>query len=363
MPLPDETVWPLDLHTQAKHDILRRYLGAWFPILNTWHRKIVYIDSFCGPGRYKGGEAGSPLIALDAAANHRRELQGELDFLFIDERQDRIENLRGELDTLPYPEHFTVRTKHGLFHEQVEPLLGEIEAHTDTVPAFVFIDPFGFKGIPFTLVRRLLLRERCEVLITFMVDAINRWLTHPNEQVNAHILDAFGTDEAAYIAGQVGDRTLALRSLYQRQLALSARFVRFFEMKDCDDRPQYYLFFATNHPKGHVKMKEAMWKVDPSGRFSFSDATDPDQIVLFADPDLSLLERMLLGHFKGQSNVLGGKVRIYVEDETAFIYKHKTKALKQLEGSDTINVSDTKADDTRRKAGTYPDDVLINFPS
>jgi three-Cys-motif partner protein len=64
MAKPTETLWEIEPHTKAKHEILRRYLGAWFPILGSKIPKIVYIDGFCGPGRYKGGEEGSPIIAI-----------------------------------------------------------------------------------------------------------------------------------------------------------------------------------------------------------------------------------------------------------------------------------------------------------
>jgi hypothetical protein len=108
-----------------------------------------------------------------------------------------------------------------------------------------------------------------------MVDSINRWLTHPVETIRAHITETFGTDEAVKIALGGGDRAIALKDLYQRQLQHAARFVRYFDMRDHDNRTVYYLFFASNNAVGHLKMKEAMWRVDPLGDFSFSDATDP----------------------------------------------------------------------------------------
>jgi three-Cys-motif partner protein len=49
----NKVVWPLDPHTHAKHVILRSYLGAWFPILNKYNGRIVYIDGFAGPGEYE----------------------------------------------------------------------------------------------------------------------------------------------------------------------------------------------------------------------------------------------------------------------------------------------------------------------
>lgn len=61
---PDPTQWPLDPHTAAKHEILRRYLNAWFPILGTYNGRVVFLDGFAGPGIYSQGEPGSPIVAL-----------------------------------------------------------------------------------------------------------------------------------------------------------------------------------------------------------------------------------------------------------------------------------------------------------
>jgi three-Cys-motif partner protein len=62
---PKDIVWPLEPHTKGKHEVLRHYLEAWFPILGFTQGRIVFIDGFAGPGEYAGGEKGSPLIALD----------------------------------------------------------------------------------------------------------------------------------------------------------------------------------------------------------------------------------------------------------------------------------------------------------
>ena len=84
MPVPSETIWNIEPHTLAKHKILERYLQAWYPILNTYNRRIIYLDGFCGPGCYSGGEPGSPIIAIDTALTHRSKMVGEVVFVFID---------------------------------------------------------------------------------------------------------------------------------------------------------------------------------------------------------------------------------------------------------------------------------------
>jgi len=70
--MPDETLWPLEHHTAAKHEILRCYLGAWFPILTSggFNRRDLFLYGIAVPGFYEGGELGSPIIALDTLVNH-----------------------------------------------------------------------------------------------------------------------------------------------------------------------------------------------------------------------------------------------------------------------------------------------------
>src|SRR5437870_263200 len=96
----DGTVWPIEPHTLAKHRILRRYLDAWLPIMARWNPRIVIIDGFAGPGRYLGGEEGSPLIALRALLEHphmQTRAGLEVRFWFIEERVDRATALEQEL--------------------------------------------------------------------------------------------------------------------------------------------------------------------------------------------------------------------------------------------------------------------------
>ncbi len=52
MAKPKTTIWTPDAHTLAKHVILRRYLGGWFPILGQGghNPRLVYLDGFSGPG-------------------------------------------------------------------------------------------------------------------------------------------------------------------------------------------------------------------------------------------------------------------------------------------------------------------------
>ena len=362
MAKPTETLWEIEPHTLAKHEILRRYLGAWFPILATYNGRILYLDGFCGPGRYKGGEEGSPLIALkEAMKQSTRITNREVTFLFIDSDIRRIEHLKLELASLSIPANYSVLPIHDQFDNTLKVIFDDLAKQgVNLAPTFAFVDPFGFKGIPFELVERLLKNPKTEVFINMMVDAINRFIEHPDPVIQQQIIDLFGTRQVIDVIGSGGDRVTELRLLYQSQLCKHARFVRYFEMRDENNRVIYDLFFATKHPLGHVRMKEAFWRVDPTSGFSFCDRTNPRQMILFnLDPSRNLADE-LFSRFKG-NEISVSMVKRFVEDETPYIASQMRKALKHLELTRQICVSPCKADGKSRKKNSFPENAIIEF--
>ena len=121
-------------------------------------------------------------------------------------------------------------------------------------------------------------------------------------------------------------------------------------MRNERDAMDYFLFFATNHELGLKKIKEAMWRVDESGTYTFSDATDPAQSVLFsAEPDRQLLKRMIVDRFAG-TEVSLDEIERFVVHKTAFRETHYKKALQSLEEANMIMPIDPPAN---RRRGTY----------
>lgn len=47
---------------QVKHDLIRNYLGGWFPKLGFWAGRVVYLDTHAGRGAYVSGQLGSPSL-------------------------------------------------------------------------------------------------------------------------------------------------------------------------------------------------------------------------------------------------------------------------------------------------------------
>ena len=359
MATPKETIWEIEPHTLAKHKILEHYLKAWFPIIGRYNDTVNYVDGFAGPGIYSKGESGSPIVALEVANDHSAILKGKLNFLFIEEDQARAKNLNNEIAKLELKTNFNVQVVNDKFYETIDFILKSFEKEGKILaPTFIFIDPFGFSGIPASVVADLLRNPKVEVFINFSVDSINRFIG--TEDANKHIIELFGAEGVIeLIKSSKDNRIRDLRDLYQIMLTEHAKFVRYFEMRNNDGRIIYYLFFCSNHNLGHLRMKEAMWRVSAEGDFSFSDSTDPNQTVLFTKEDFG---EEVFNLIKAKFTSLEvEKIKKYVEDETAYLDKHLTQALKFGENGKLIRVNELKQDGSKRRKGTFPEGTIIKI--
>jgi hypothetical protein len=132
-------------------------------------------------------------------------------------------------------------------------------------------------------------------------------------------------------------------------------------LRDKNDRVVYYLFFASNNATGHYKMKEAMWKVDPLGDFSFSDATNPNQKILFLNAPLEILRSDLIQQFRATGEIPVKRVETFTFNETGFLRKHLGEVLKNLESEGQVKVAPLKTNGKKRLRNTYPNEALITF--
>ena len=361
MATPKETIWELEPHSEVKHKILQGYLKAWFPIVSSISDSINYIDGFAGPRNLFKGRTWFTNYCFKPANEHTASLNGIITFLFIEEVEERAKNLQSEINKIELKENLKPFVIQGKYHEVIESELKSLEIEGKILgPTFAFIDPFGFSGIPADSIGKLLSIPKVEVFINFSVDSINRFIG--TEDADFHINELFGTPKISEIIKNYSkDRVRDLRDSYQLMLNTLAAYVRYFEMRNEDNRPIYYLFFATNNRVGHLKMKEAMWRVDKEGDFKFSDATNPDQIVLFEKVEFGeevfklVKENFHTGTFDVQI------IRLFIEDKTPFLKKHLGQALNFAEQNGLIEVENNKADGSKRKKGTFPDGTILLF--
>lgn len=363
--MADPSIWSLDPHTRAKHQILEEYLKAWFPILSAYNEKILYIDGFSGPGIYENGEFGSPIIALRCLLEHSLKLcetrpKRQFGFLFIEEDAERARILNETINQLypTIPPNVIIQIQEGECEAVLNPILSVIEREgRDLQPTFAFLDPFGYSGMPFNLIRRILSYNRCEVFVNFSYNSINRFIE--TYDLRDEIFDTlFGTPDwrSARGLGNRQERNRILTGIYTNQLKTTATYVRAFEMWNNLNQITYYLYFATNHRLGFIDMKKAMWKADPRGSFRFADTTDVGQKFLMSfDKKQRYQEQaeLIFHNFAGKS-VPYEKVKIFCSDSTGYPDLW-SNSLRILEEEGKISVTN------RKRNKTYPSDCIISF--
>ena len=363
-----ERKWSYPAHTKAKHQLLGRYLDAWFPIIAWLNGKVIFFDGFAGRGRYTDGSEGSPLIALRHLLEHSywpKMAHREFVFFFVEQDSDNAASLEREIAAFkdahqPWPPGVTTQVINDTFDRTATSVLDNLRAVGGRLaPTFAFIDPFGYSGLPMRLIGDLLASRKTEVFVNFMVGHVQRFIEREGQE---HVMsELFGIDEhelsdALRIPDGVA-RVEQLRSVYERQLREVARFkyVRSFEMVNNSGNVSYYLFHGTRHREGVKAMKAAMWSVDRREGFQFSDRTAGEITLFESEPNLRPLREEILRHFSGQKNVLVDKIEWYTILETPYRETHVRPVLRPLEREGVITVD-------RLGRRQYPAGTTVDFP-
>lgn len=344
------TTWKLKPHTRAKHLILKSYLNAWLPILTSWNKRVIYIDGFAGPGEYIGGEDGSPIIAIKSVMNHKIKFKSEIVMIFIEAVPKRCKFLENKISSINLPLNLKVQCVCKKFSEALTEIFKYLDEQKERIaPSFIFIDPFGFKGIPFYIIKRIMENSKCEVFITFMYDDINRFMK--NENLWRILDETFGTKEwkSALDIKIPLKRINLLYSIYRKQLEKVAKYIIAFKIIDKTNRLDYFLFFGTNHVEGLKAMKHAMWRADPTGNFQFSDYTYyPDQgFLIEPEPSFNILKTTLLKEFKGRT-VTVKNLEDFIILKTPFLKTHYRRVLIPLQDTNPPQI-EVITDERRRK--------------
>ncbi|MEU6071392.1 three-Cys-motif partner protein TcmP [Streptomyces sp. NPDC047082] len=366
-------LWPLEPATAAKHRLYQRYLDAWWPILlQTSQRsgytrpRVTLLDAFAGPGRYEGGEPGSPVFILDRLLHHtavdRMRLSPQrVHLVFIEKDRARHEHLLseltdqfGKLSDLPV----RVEVRRGEAGRDSLPVLTELGAWGH--PILGIFDSWGSVNVPLEVTRRIACNRSSEVITTFGPNWFSR-----REELNADILDAvFGgrgywapaADEARpdeRWRAWLGTYRSALRRAgfgYQLQFRLVPRTGQ-----------HLYLVFGTGSEAGLKAMKEAMWKVDDRDGENFQDPRtrgaeavgqlDIFQVAGACDPELLELvtQRLSLG------NATVETIGQWLLTETSrWMPTHALKAARQMRQDGSIVV---------QSAGKLTSKSLVSLPA
>jgi three-Cys-motif partner protein len=346
--LPDDDLqkWVYSEHTRAKHEILTRYLGAWYRILGRSRApRLVILDGFAGRAEYAGGESGSPVLIYEAAARAVDDgVAQQIDILCSEANPSNFASLEAVTAGLTECPGVKLRTRQEEFTVAATPVADWLAKRGGRIPSFAFVDPFGFTGVPLDVIKALMSVEHVEVLLTFMARDMSRFLTLDTVEVTLN--EFFGGDAwRACVDPNEEARTECLLLRYQAvvrpNIALYATPFRVFE--DMRQTPLYYLVHLTNHPLGMRRMKEAMVAQAEDLTFWPITVRPKDQLAfdVSEQPPYPSLQKHLRAEYSGRSLTFE---ELLNDDYPRgwWIEKHYRAAILDLERAETECISVTR---------------------
>lgn len=204
-----------------KHRVLYEYLLLWGRKIGSLSQRgpmrLWYVDCFAGPWQNKNERLTDTSIhiglsAMEDAATAWREKGHDIELkaVFVEKDRKPFQRLQAYLNS---------RTDDTI---ETRAFFGEFGSHTNQIsellandPAFVFIDPTGFKGVAMDYLRPLMRPRMRDVLVNVMFNDINRFKDDPRGFLRQQMMDFFGTNGEVLSPGMTEHELLAT---YRRNL-------------------------------------------------------------------------------------------------------------------------------------------------
>lgn len=347
----------------VKARIVSKYFLTWANIIATQNviskERIAYFDLFSGPGRYKDGNASTPLMVLTDALKNPR-LRDSLVAVFNDEDDEHTSTLQKEIDRLPSIDQ--LKHKPSVLKATIDQSVADHFRSRRLIPAFFFIDPFGYKGLTASLIRAVIKDPASECVFFFNYSRITGGINNP--RVRNHMEALFGRENLADLKERIKKPFAQREKLILEHLAKSmkdagAKHVMSFRFVKGKKRVTHHLVFVTKHPLGYEK-KDIMAKESTRSNQGVPLYEYAPRTAYFGDlfhTALDELEDELTVFFKGRRITM---VEVYHQHnlDRPYVANNYKKALDNLERAGRITCSKPQ-----RRANTFADDIRCIFPA
>lgn len=253
--------------TKTKHFILKHYLQALaFKVFRYFD--ITYVDGFSGPWKTETENFvdSSFMIAIDVLRDAQQRIftqtgrRPKVRCFFSENNRSAFTKLTAAIASHNRPEDdFEIRTYYGNFEDAVP----EIEAFIGRSFALIFIDPTGWTGYPFEKIRPLFERPKCEVLINFMYDFVNRAASMSDPKTVASLNSILGGPEWRQRLDPTLPRGRAVERLFRETLRDAGDFDYVISTKidrATVDRPHFFIVYGTKSHDGLEAFREIEYR-------------------------------------------------------------------------------------------------------
>jgi len=351
--------------SEYKHFILDKYLRMWVHKLASGHRRLAFVDTCAGAGRYDDEKPGSPVIA----ARWNEE--------FLAARGGRLIVHACEQD----PENATqLREALRLWTSQTPPLalvyerpffevMPEILEATRPMPTFFFIDPYGLKDVTIDRLAPLLAdrpRAATEVLLRADPTLLKRfagWILNSGDGSNRRQRTAEGFKRLlARLNVDVVDIEMRRESgtshlggidLFGQYLELIQQRFRYVQVIPIRPSyyaaPKYFLVHGTDSPDGAALINDAVSTTEDTlfgdtvmaadratGQFSL---LEPQRLPRFTKDQLALSVLSILSDAAGAIRYIELRAELAQRFGPDFRSKHHGQAVRELAAQGRLTVT------------------------
>lgn len=242
--------------TKAKHFILRKYLQALaFKVLS--FSDVTYVDGFSGPWQTRTENFSDTSFMIAISVLHdaqtqfmRRGIRRRIRCFFSENDMEAFGRLREAVAPFHRPEEgFEIKAYCGEFEDAIQ----EIRTFIGDSFSLIFIDPTGWTGYSLPKVKSLLERPKCEALINFMYEFINRFSYSADEEIIASLDPILGGHGWVDRLEPSLGRGPAVEKLFRETLKAAGSF-QFVVSTKIDkataERPHFFITYGTKSSKG-----------------------------------------------------------------------------------------------------------------
>jgi three-Cys-motif partner protein len=355
---------PYEEQTELKHKVFRDYFDAWVKILGSRFGKLNYIDGFAGLGAYvkeNGIFYGSPVIAAEVIRNNSRFVK-QSTLVLIDNDKKTLENLRKVLKHKGFENCPEIKIE--FLNEDFNKAMNSILTGTETqnfAPTFAFVDPFGFEGIHFETIKRIMESvNKPEIIINFMFNAVTRFLQR--DDLKETFTRMFGSEEWQKIVKKSEEREKNIVEFYVSRLKEISTFVFPYRLTFPDKkRTYYYLIHLTNHPLGASIMKSSFAKYSLGKVEWLGEDSTQTSLADIIGVKMNEIKTLLIKKYN-KKKVSYQQVIVDNIDSTPYLESQLKNAIRELEEQGTVYIERfPKLGQNGRPLTSLQSDTLIYF--
>jgi|SRR5688572_30692835 len=340
-------------HSKAKVMLLQKYLEKYLNIManDGFTEKIYVFDLFCGEGVYENEGEGSPIAILKTLkdlhfiSKAKNKKIPKIDLYFNDKDEFKIEKLKNVIsdNKLHYSEFGKLTFRAKDYKEIVDSLAIYIQ-NLKKEKAFVFIDPYGYKDIRGSELKKLLQSKKSEVLLflptQFMYRFNEKGTPEALIQIIEELVDIKDWKPNHSVYQFIEQFKEALKNYLGKDF-----FVDTFSIEK-DVATVFCLFFFSSHIRGFEKMLETKWQIDDDEGKGWSYEKTGN---LFAEQKTNVLEEKLLDLISESLKIYNGEIYEFTL-RNGFLPTHTVEILNSLQGKEKLIVLSDNNEKVRKGA-------------